>query len=151
MNMATRAQILDEAVYISHCKGKVFTRLFSLKLWINNYADGPLWFWWGNQSKKNSKFKPVKLLATVVEGDQKAPFSIATTPRPSWWALLFSLDCSTLPLISTSYCWVLSREVSNTIFKVFGMTRPEIEPRPRRPQVNTLPHQTNELDKPIKL
>ena len=34
-------------------------------------------------------------LVTVVEGDPKAPFSIATTPR----VLLFSLDCSTLPLI----------------------------------------------------
>ena len=34
-------------------------------------------------------------LATVVEGDLKAPFSIATKQR----ALLITLDCSTLPLI----------------------------------------------------
>ena len=31
--------------------------------------------------------------------------------------LLLSLDCSTLPLIRTLYCWVLSKEVSSTIFK----------------------------------
>ena len=37
-------------------------------------------------------------------------------------ALILSLDCSTLPLIRTLYCWVLSNEVSSTIFKVFGMT-----------------------------
>ena len=29
----------------------------------------------------------------------------------------------------TLYRWVLSKEVSSTIFKVFGMTRPGIEPR----------------------
>ena len=34
-------------------------------------------------------------------------------------ALLLSLDCSTLPLIRTLYCWVLSKEVSSTIFTVF--------------------------------
>ena len=48
-------------------------------------------------------------LATVIDGDQKAPFSIATTPK---------------------------EEVSSTIFKVFGMTWPGIEPRPL---ANTLP------------
>ena len=41
------------------------------------------------------KRKEVNLLATVVEGDQKASFSIVTTP------LLLSLDCSTkLPYIA---------------------------------------------------
>ena len=34
-------------------------------------------------------------------------------------ALLYSLDCSNLPLICTLFCWVLSKEVSSTIFKVF--------------------------------
>ena len=53
-------------------------------------------------------------------------------------ALLPSLDCSTLPLIRTLYCWVLSKELSSTIFKVFGMTWPGIEPRSSRPLVNTL-------------
>ena len=33
-----------------------------------------------------------------------------------------------LPLIRTLYCWVLSKEISSAIFKVFGMTRPGIEP-----------------------
>ena len=42
---------------------------------------------------------------------------------------LLSLDCSTLPFIHTLYCWVLSKEVSSTIFKVFGMTQPGIELR----------------------
>ena len=36
-------------------------------------------------------------------------------------------------------CWVFSREVSSTIFKVFGMTRPGIEPRSSGPLANTLP------------
>ena len=65
-------------------------------------------------------------LATVVKGNQKAPFSIATTPRCGR-ALLLSLDC-----------WVLSKEVSSSIFKVFGMTRSGIEPRPPGPLANTL-------------
>ena len=75
---------------------------------------------------------------TIVEGDQKALFSIATTPRCRG-ALLLSLDCSTLPLIHTLYCWVLSKNVSSTILKVFGMTRPGIEPRSPGPLANTLP------------
>ena len=54
-------------------------------------------------------------------------------------ALLLSLDCSTLPLIHTLYCWMLSKEVSSTIFKVFGMAQPGIEPRSPRPLANTLP------------
>ena len=54
-------------------------------------------------------------------------------------ALLLSLDFSSLPLIHTLYCWVLSKEVSSTIFKVFGMTRPGIEPRSTGPLANTLP------------
>ena len=53
-------------------------------------------------------------------------------------ALLFSLDCSTLPLIHSLYCWVLRKEVSGTIFKVFGMTRSGIEPRSPGPSLNTL-------------
>ena len=53
--------------------------------------------------------------------------------------LLFSLDCSTLPLMRTLYCWVLSKDVSSTVFKVFGMTRPGIELRSLWPLANTLP------------
>ena len=54
-------------------------------------------------------------------------------------ALLISLDCSTLHSIRTLYCRVLSKEVSSTIFKVFGMTRPGIEPRSTGSLANTLP------------
>ena len=54
-------------------------------------------------------------------------------------ALLLSLDCFILLLIRSLYCWVLSKEVSNTIFEVFGMTWPGIEPRSPRPLANTLP------------
>ena len=46
--------------------------------------------------------------------------------------LNFTLD-------NTLYCWVLRKEVSSTIYKVFGMTRPGIEPRSPGPVVNTLP------------
>ena len=53
--------------------------------------------------------------------------------------LLPSLYCSTLPSIRNLYCWVLSKEVSSTIFKVFGMTRPGIEHRSLGPLANTLP------------
>ena len=83
----------------------------------------------------NSYIK-VKLSVTLVEGDQKAPFSIATTLRYWERALLLSLDCSILLLICTLYCWVLSKEVSSTIFKVFSMTRPVIEPRSPGPLAN---------------
>ena len=54
-------------------------------------------------------------------------------------ALLLSLDCSTLPSIHTLYCWVLSKEVSSIIFKVFGMMWPGIESRSLRSLANTLP------------
>ena len=40
------------------------------------------------------------MLATFVEGDPKAPFSITTMVRCRERALLLSLDYSTLPLIS---------------------------------------------------
>ena len=52
---------------------------------------------------------------------------------------LLSLNCSTLPLIRTLYCWVLSKEVSSTILKVFGMTLPGIELRSPGQLANTLP------------
>ena len=77
-------------------------------------------------------------MATVVEDNQKAPFSIATTLRCRGIALLLYLDCFTLPLIRNIYCWVLSKEVSSTILKVFGITQPEIEHRSPGPLANTL-------------
>ena len=47
-------------------------------------------------------------------------------------------DCSILPLILTLKCWVLSKVASSTIFWVFGMTQPVIEPQSPRPLANTL-------------
>ena len=78
-------------------------------------------------------------MSTKVEGDQKAPFSIATTPRCMGEALLLPQNSSTLPLIRTLYYRVLSNEVSSTIFKVFGMTWPGIEPRSPGSLANILP------------
>ena len=54
-------------------------------------------------------------------------------------ALLLSPDCSTLPLIRALYCRVLSKAVASTIFRIFSVTRPGIEPRPPGPLANTLP------------
>ena len=51
--------------------------------------------------------------ASVVEGDQKAPFSIASTPMCRGGRYSFSW-IAPLPLIRTLYCWVLSKEVSST-------------------------------------
>ena len=76
------------------------------------------------------------MLATLVEGDQKAPFSIATTRRCRRGC--YSFPWYTLPLICTLYCWVLSKAVSSTIFKVYGMTRTGIKPRSPGPLANTL-------------
>ena len=61
------------------------------------------------------KCKKVKL-ATVVEGDQKAPFSIATTPRCSRRRYSFPWIAPLKPLY-VHYGWVLSKKVSSTIFK----------------------------------
>ena len=54
-------------------------------------------------------------------------------------APLLSLDCSTLLLIRTLYCWMLSKEVSTTTFWDFRMTRPGIEHRSLGSLANTLP------------
>ena len=76
-------------------------------------------------------------MATIVEGDSKAPFSIATTPRCRGgrysfpWLLHFTLD---------SYLIMLSVKQGGIKyhFWVFGMTRPGIEPRSPGPLANTL-------------
>ena len=65
---------------------------------------------------------------TFVEGDPKAPFSIATSPKCGGRALPLTLKCSTYPW-SISYnaeSWANRHQVP---FLVFGMTRPGIEPR----------------------
>ena len=74
---------------------------------------------------------------TVVEGDQKAPFSIATTPMCKG-ALLLSMDCSTLPLIRTLMMLSVKQGgIKYHFLKVF-MTRLGIEPQSPGPLVNTL-------------
>ena len=59
------------------------------------------------------------------QGWPEGTFSVLPYTSPT---LLLSQDFSTLPLIRTLKFWVLSKEASSTIFKVFGMTRPGIEP-----------------------
>ena len=76
-------------------------------------------------------------LATLVEGDPKVPFSIATTPRCRGGR-------HSIPWIAQVYPWsspysaVLSKAASSTIFWVFGITRPGIERWSPRPLANTL-------------
>ena len=77
----------------------------------------------------------IKLLATVVEGNQMAPFSIASTLRCRRGRYSFLWIAPLYP----SYCCVLSKEVSSTIFKVFGMTWLGIESKSHGPLANTLP------------
>ena len=80
-------------------------------------------------------FVKVKL-ATLVEGDPKAAFSIVMTPRcrgeryPILW-------------IAPLYPWSVSynagcKAVTSTFIWVFGKTRPGIKPWPPGPLVNTL-------------
>ena len=49
----------------------------------------------------------------------------------------YATGTSILHLIRTLYCWVLSKVVSSTTFKVFGMTQPGIEPRSPGPLADT--------------
>ena len=76
--------------------------------------------------KLNFLLNKSKKLAIVVEGDLKAPFPIATTQR-CWGAHHF------FNWIAPFYPWyiiynaVLNKELSSTICKVFGMSRPGIE------------------------
>ena len=84
-------------------------------------------------------------LVTVVEGDQKAPFSIATTPRCRRGRYAF-------PRIAPLYPWRVpyiaefeARRYQVPFFFVFGMTWTGIKPRPPGPLANTLP--TNVVEK----
>ena len=80
------------------------------------------------------------MLATVVEGDPKAPFSIATTPRCRGGHYSF-------PLIAPLYPWYVPYNTKCEArryqvpfsLKVFGMIRPGIEPQSSGPLVDTLP------------
>ena len=76
-------------------------------------------------------------LATVVEGDSKAPFLIATTPCYRWGP-------NFIPWIAPLYPYLIMLSVRsikvalNTIFWIFDITRPGIEPRSPGPLANTL-------------
>ena len=76
-------------------------------------------------------------MATVVKSDPKAPFSIATTPQCRGGGYFFLWIAPLYPW-SVLYNAVLSKESSSTIFWVFGMTQPGIEPRSPGPLANTL-------------
>ena len=76
-------------------------------------------------------------LATIVEGDLKAPFSIATTPRlvaedttPFTGLVHFTLDPYFIMLS-------IKEAASGIIFWIFGMTQSGIEPWSPRPLANT--------------
>ena len=71
----------------------------------------------------------VSPLISKVEGNSNAPFSIATTPRCRESHNSFPWIAPLYPWYVLFYCWVLNKEVSSTIFKVFDMTRLGIEPR----------------------
>ena len=78
----------------------------------------------------NSYYIAMLLLVTVVEGDQKAPFLIAT-PFPG--LLQFTLDTHLIMLC------VKHGGTKYHFLKVFGMTRPGIEPWSPGPLANTPP------------
>ena len=65
--------------------------------------------------------------------------------------LIYKCSISTIPLIRTLYCGVLSKEVSSTIFKVFSMTQAGIEPRSPGPLSNTLPTRSIILSKHLQV
>ena len=108
-------------------------------IFLHESADDYITMCKRKSEEHSNILKIVKVkLATLVHGNKKAPFSIATTLMCRGRVLLLFLDCFTLPLMRTLYCWVLSKEELSTIFKVFGMTRPGVEPRYPGPLANTL-------------
>ena len=75
----------------------------------------------------------ITLFATIVEGDLKVSFSIATTPKYRGWHYSF-------PWIALFYPWYVpyNAECSVRLHQVpflwiFGMSRPEIKPRSTGP------------------
>ena len=83
------------------------------------------------EKKKNKKGDLISgeriELATLVDSDPKAPFFNSYLTDVLGRVLLHTLGYSTLLLILTLSCWVLSNAESSTIFWVFGMTRPRNE------------------------
>ena len=76
------------------------------------------------------------MFVTLVEGDLKAPFSIATThgcQKDATSFLWFVYLTFLAYLIKIS----VKQGVTSTIFWVFGMSRPGIDPQPPWPLANT--------------
>ena len=92
--------------------------------------------------RQESNYSPssngyIKLLATLVKGDPKVPFSIATIWRCREGCYSFHWITPLYPR-SLPYNAVLRKAASSTIFWVFGMTQPGIEPQSLGPLANTL-------------
>ena len=74
-------------------------------------------------------------LLSVVEGNPKASFWKATTPRCRGGCYSFPWIAS---LILDSYLTMLNGGIKYHFFKVFGMTQPGIKPQSPEPLANTL-------------
>ena len=66
---------------------------------------------------------------TVVEGDPKVSFSLASMPRCWGGELCFSLDCFTYPWSVPCNAECQARKHQLPFFLVFVMTPPRVEPR----------------------
>ena len=104
-------------VFLKKVLNTIWTRLFHFYSQWRNYK---------------SKVK----LAILVEGDSKDPFSIATRQRGRRGG--YSISWITPLYLWFLQRWELSKAASSTIFWVFDMTRPGIEPRSPGPLANTL-------------
>ena len=122
------------AEVVSHILFFFFTRVYTVCLWVYvGLRFHVCVYIFGGFSIYISKQVS---WPTVVKGNPKVPFSIATTPKGRKGR--YSFPSIAPQLICTLECWVLSNETSSTIFKVFGMTRPRIELRSPGLLVNTL-------------
>ena len=111
---------------------------FCYRHWDIFYNSRKLWCNSPNFCKKSCKSLLKEIKSKDGNHSRRWPEGSLFDSYYSKMALLLFLDCSTLPLIHTLYCWVLSKEASSTIFWVFGMTQHGIEPRSPKPLVNTL-------------
>ena len=75
-------------------------------------------------------------LADHSQGRTEGSFSIATTPKCMWGCYSFSWIAS-LTLDSSLNCCALSKYATSTIFWVFGMTQPRIQPLVAQTSANT--------------
>ena len=83
------------------------------------------------QFRRSGEYEIKVKLATLVQGDPKTPFSIATTLR-------CRIGRYFIPWIAPLYSWSVPYNAELNIFWVFGMTRPGIEPRSPGLLANTL-------------